>query len=61
MSYEGMDVADGAQAGVVWETMIRGQLGDSEKKKAREALLAYCRQDTLGMAKLLEVLREHAA
>jgi hypothetical protein len=60
MSYEGMDVADGAQAGVVWETMIHGQLGESEKKKAREGLLAYCRQDTLAMAKLLQVLREHA-
>jgi predicted RecB family nuclease len=60
MTYEGMDVADGVQAGVVWETMIHGQLDESEKKKAREALLAYCRQDTLAMAKLLQVLRQHA-
>jgi hypothetical protein len=60
MTYEGMDVADGAQAGVVWETMIHGQLDESEKNKAREALLAYCCQDTLAMAKLLQVLREHA-
>jgi hypothetical protein len=61
MTYEGMDVAEGEQAGVVWETMIHGELDESEKKKAREALLAYCRQDTLAMARLLEVLREHAA
>jgi hypothetical protein len=60
MTYEGMDVAGGEQAGVVWETMIHGQLDENEKKKAREALLAYCRQDTLAMAKLLQVLREHA-
>jgi predicted RecB family nuclease len=61
MTYEGMDVADGEQAGVVWEKMIHGQLDENEKQKAREALLAYCRQDTLAMAKLLQVLREHAA
>jgi predicted RecB family nuclease len=61
MTYEGMDVAGGEQAGVVWETMIHGQLDEKEKKEAREALLAYCRQDTLAMAKLLQVLREHAA
>jgi hypothetical protein len=61
MSYEGMDVADGQQAGVVWETMIHGQLDECQKNKAREALLAYCRQDTLAMAKLIQVLREHAA
>jgi hypothetical protein len=61
MTYEGMDVAEGEQAGVVWETMIHGQLDENEKKQAREALLAYCRQDTLAMVKLLEVLREHAA
>ena len=61
MTYEDMDVADGEQAGVVWETMIHGGLDESEKNKAKDALLAYCRQDTLGMAKLLHVLREHAA
>jgi hypothetical protein len=61
MTYEGMDVAEGEQAGVVWETMIHGDLDENQKKKASEALLAYCRQDTLGMAKLLQVLREHAA
>jgi hypothetical protein len=61
MTYEDMDVAEGEQAGVVWETMIHGQLDESEKNKAKEALLAYCRQDTLGMVKLLQVLREHAA
>jgi predicted RecB family nuclease len=61
MTYEGMDVAEGQQAGVAWETMIHGQLDENQKKKAREALLAYCRQDTLAMAQLLQVLREHAA
>jgi hypothetical protein len=40
--------------------MIHGQLDESEKNKAREALLAYCCQDTLAMAKLLQVFREHA-
>jgi hypothetical protein len=60
MTYEGMEVAGGVQAGAVWETMTHGQLDESQKKKAREALLAYCGQDTLAMARLVQVLREHA-
>jgi hypothetical protein len=56
MTYEGMGISDGDQAGVVWDAMIHCRLSEGEKKKAKQDLLAYCRQDTLAMARLLEVL-----
>jgi hypothetical protein len=58
MSYEGMEVAEGSEAGLAWDRMIRGQVDEAEKKRLREALLAYCKQDTLAMVRLLEILRE---
>ena len=59
MTYEGMEVAEGNEAGLAWEKMVQEEVGTEERRRLREALLAYCRQDTLAMAKLLEVLYEH--
>ena len=59
MTYEGMGVSDGAEAGLAWEKMLHAQAGGEERKKLRSDLLAYCKQDTLAMAKLLGVLYEH--
>jgi predicted RecB family nuclease len=56
-SYEGMEVSHGGEAGLAWDQMIRGDLGLDERRRLKAALLAYCRQDTLAMAKVLEVLR----
>ena len=56
MSYGGMEVSEGSEAGMAWERMIRGQVDASERERLREALLAYCKQDTLAMVRLLEVL-----
>jgi hypothetical protein len=56
MTYDGMGVSAGDQAGVVWDAVIHGRLSQDETKKAKEDLLAYCQQDTLGMARLLGVL-----
>jgi hypothetical protein len=58
MSYDGMEVAEGTEAGLAWEKMIDGEVDSAERKRLREALLAYCKQDTLAMVRLLEVLRE---
>jgi len=58
MTYEGMEVAEGNEAGLAWERMIRGQVDDAERKRLRKALLAYCEQDTLGMVCLLAVLQK---
>jgi hypothetical protein len=57
MTYEGMEVAEGNEAGLAWERIIHGQVDEAEKKKLRTALLAYCKQDTLAMVRLLAVLR----
>ena len=54
MTYEGMGVADGQQAGVAWEKLVRGGLDQSERDRIRKALLDYCGQDTLAMVRLLE-------
>lgn len=56
MTYEGMGIAEGQQAGVVWDAMIHSRLTEEEKKKAKQDLLAYCCQDTLAMVRLLKVL-----
>ncbi|NOQ85373.1 MAG: DUF2779 domain-containing protein, partial [Deltaproteobacteria bacterium] len=56
MSYENMEVADGTQAGLAYERMIHGGLGSKERQTLRNALLKYCRQDTMAMVKLLEHL-----
>jgi hypothetical protein len=61
MTYDGMGVSEGDQAGVVWDAIIHGWLSEEEEKKAKQDLLAYCQQDTLAMVKLVDVLREHGS
>jgi len=56
MSYDGMEVGNGGQAGLAWEQMVRGGVEPSERRRLREALLAYCCQDTLAMVRILERL-----
>jgi hypothetical protein len=58
MSYEGMDVSNGAEAGLAWEKMLT--LGDGQREALRNSLLAYCEQDTFAMVRLLDVLRLRA-
>jgi predicted RecB family nuclease len=57
MTYAGMQIADGGQAGVAWDQMIRDEIEPEESQRLKEALLDYCRQDTLAMVKILERLR----
>jgi len=57
MSYEGMEVANGQDAGIAWESLVRGGLDHGEYDRIRKALLDYCGQDTLAMVRLLDVLR----
>jgi predicted RecB family nuclease len=61
MTYAEMDVADGNQAGVAWEKLVRGGLDAGYRNHLTHALLAYCGQDTLAMAKLVEFLRRQYA
>ncbi len=57
MTYEGMEVADGTDAGLAWESLVCGTVDQAEQDRIRNALLAYCGQDTLAMVRLLETLR----
>jgi predicted RecB family nuclease len=61
MTYDGMEVANGQDAGIAWESLVRGRLDGSERDRIRSALLEYCGQDTLAMVRLLERLRRAAA
>ena len=57
LSYEGMAVAHGDEAGLAWDRMIRSGVDANERQRLKSALLAYCGQDTLAMVKILERLR----
>jgi hypothetical protein len=60
MTYENLEVAEGTAAGLAWARLIDPATPLVEKSQLRKALLEYCKQDTLALAKLLEVLRKHA-
>jgi hypothetical protein len=58
MTYEGMEVANGMDAGVAWNSLIRGCVDGVGHGRIEKALLEYCGQDTLAMIKLIERLQE---
>ncbi len=59
MTYEEMEISDGAMASQAYFTM--GEMSDpGELARMRQALLDYCRQDTLGLVRLLEKMRSMA-
>jgi predicted RecB family nuclease len=57
MSYAGLEVADGQVAGLAWESIVAGECSETEHQRKQKALLDYCRQDTLGMVRLVEKLQ----
>ena len=57
MSYDGMEVGDGAEAGLAWEKMLRFESHTGLRENLRKSLLDYCAQDTFAMRRLLEVLQ----
>jgi hypothetical protein len=60
MSYEGLEVGNGAEASAAWEQMHKLDPGDPAKQNLRKSLLEYCRQDTLAMVRLYEALKQLA-
>jgi hypothetical protein len=56
MTYEGMMVANGQDAGLAWESLVRETVDVSERDMVRKALLDYCGQGTLALVKVLERL-----
>jgi predicted RecB family nuclease len=57
MTYEGMEVANGQNAGLSWESLVRGGLDCNDRDKITKAVLEYCRQDTLALVKIVATLR----
>lgn len=57
MTYEGMEIAEGNQPGLAYNALVRGSLSD-ERERLRDALLKYCKQDTLAMVELIKMLRK---
>jgi hypothetical protein len=55
MSYDGMAVSDGTDAGVVWNDMIRLPDGEEKDQKILD-LKEYCGQDTWAMVQIHRVL-----
>ena len=58
MSYEGMEVSDGTEAGIAYGNLIRGGLPPKERKKLKSEMLKYCGQDTLATVKLIDLLQK---
>jgi len=56
MSYDGLGVADGVQAGIAWTRLVDPATSPEEKDKLKRALLQYCGQDTLALARIVDVL-----
>ena len=59
MSYETLEVRFGADAGLAWEKMINENTSLQDKVALKRALSEYCKQDTLALVNLIDVLREH--
>jgi predicted RecB family nuclease len=57
MSYAGMAVGNGQDAGLAWESLVHGDLACDERDRIRKALLDYCGRDTLALVKLITKLR----
>jgi hypothetical protein len=56
MTYDGLEISDGTMASGAYFTM--GEISvPAELARLRKALLEYCRQDTLGLVRLLEKMR----
>jgi hypothetical protein len=60
MTYAGMEVGDGVAAQLAWARMTDEETDASERLRLREALLEYCRQDTLAMVTILDRLQSEA-
>jgi hypothetical protein len=60
LTYDDLQVADGATASLTYEAMIAGSLHADEEAQ-RKALRDYCERDTLAMVRVLEAIRREAA
>jgi len=57
MTYEGMEIADGQDARLAWEALMRGTVDVAARVRIRQALLNYCGKDTLALVRLLDKVK----
>lgn len=57
LSYEDLEIRDGAAASVAYVEIIDPGTSDDRRKRLRHALLSYCRRDTEAMVRLVERLK----
>lgn len=58
LSYEGLEVSNGAEAVVEYENLIFGNIPKELKNERFEALLEYCKLDTWAMVRVFQELDE---
>lgn len=56
LSYDGMSVSNGSEAQVAFDELISGVSNPKRKVDLRQAMLDYCRKDTIAMVNLVEWL-----
>ena len=56
LSYDGLAIADGDTAVAKYARMARGEITGEAAEEVRQALLEYCKRDTLAMVRLHERL-----
>jgi hypothetical protein len=56
MSYNTLSIKDGSHASSEYLRLIYPDTPSGEKKKIKEDLLTYCRQDTLAMVRIRDQL-----
>jgi CRISPR/Cas system-associated exonuclease Cas4 (RecB family) len=61
LSYEGLNVSDGAMASTKFAKMACGRIVEKDIEKTRRDLLAYCKVDTFALVRLHEDLSNRAA
>jgi hypothetical protein len=59
LTYTEMEVGNGEEAGFAWGQMLSRDISASEKARLKQALLAYCRQDTWALVALLNLISKH--
>ena len=58
MTYQDLEIQDGSNASVAFAQMIAPDTEVPEREHIRNALLDYCRMDTLAMVRLLDTLQK---
>lgn len=60
MSYDNMEIGNGGEAMEAYSQMCNLADNPKELAKIRKDLLEYCKQDTLAMVKVLQMIEEKA-